>query len=38
MRDEMIQKLLNDPDKFERMSVALYLFKYNFLESRSILE
>ena len=34
----MIDKLLNDPDKFERMFAARYLFKYNFSESRSILE
>ncbi len=38
MREEMIQKLLNDPDKFERMFAARYLFKYNYSESKSILE
>ena len=38
MREEMIYKLLNDPDKFERMFAAQYLFKYNFHESKSILK
>ncbi|MHA2290106.1 MAG: HEAT repeat domain-containing protein [Promethearchaeota archaeon] len=38
MRDEMIQKLFNDPDKFERMFAARYLCKYNFSECKLILK
>ncbi len=38
MKDKMVQKLRNDPDKFERMFAAQYLFKYNYSESKSILK
>ena len=38
IKEEMIHKLLNDPDKFERMFAAQYLFKYNYSETKSILK
>ena len=33
----MVQKVLHDPDKFERMFAARYLFKYQYFESKAIL-
>ncbi|MHA2345820.1 MAG: HEAT repeat domain-containing protein [Candidatus Hodarchaeales archaeon] len=37
LREKMIKKLLNDPDKFERMFAARYLAKYDFIRSKSAL-
>ncbi len=34
----MIEKLQNDPDKFERMFAAKFIAKYNFEESKESLE
>ncbi len=34
----MIDKLRNDPDKFERMFAAKFIAKYNFEGSREFLE
>lgn len=33
----MVKKVLNDPDKFERMFAARYLAKYDFNNSKSVL-
>ena len=33
----MIQKVLHDPDKFERMFAARYLSKYQYSKSKNIL-
>lgn len=33
----MVQKVLHDPDKFERMFAARYLSKYQYFESKAIL-
>jgi len=33
----MVQKVLHDPDKFERMFAARYLCKYQYTESKAIL-
>ena len=33
----MVQKVLHDPDKFERMFAARYLSKYKYFESKAIL-
>jgi HEAT repeat protein len=35
LREKMVKKLLNDPDKFERMFAARYLAKYDFVNSKS---
>ena len=37
IREKMIEKLLNDPDKFERMFAAQYLYKYDYVASKSAL-
>jgi hypothetical protein len=34
---KMVQKVLHDPDKFERMFAARYLSKYQYIESKAIL-
>ena len=33
----MIHKLLHDPDKFERIFAAQYLYKYDFSATKSVL-
>ncbi|MHA1947542.1 MAG: HEAT repeat domain-containing protein [Candidatus Hodarchaeales archaeon] len=35
--EKMVQKVLHDPDKFERMFAARYLSKYQYFESKAIL-
>ncbi len=35
--EKMFHKLLNDPDKYERMFAAQYLAKYDFSASKSVL-
>ena len=35
--EKMVQKILYDPDKFERMFAARYLSKYQYRESKAIL-
>ncbi len=35
---KMIEKLENDPDKYERMFAGQYLAKYNYFESKEILK
>ena len=35
--EKMIQKVLYDPDKFERMFAARYLSKYQYFKSKAIL-
>ncbi len=35
--DKMVQKILHDPDKFERMFAARYLSKYKYTEIKAIL-
>jgi len=35
---EMIEKLKNDPDKYERMFAGQYLAKYNYIESKEFLK
>ena len=37
IREKMVDKLLKDPDKFERMFAARYLYKYDFIASKSAL-
>jgi hypothetical protein len=37
LKKKMVQKLLNDPDKYERMFAARYLFKYDYTECKPIL-
>ena len=33
----MVQKVLHDPDKFERMFAARYLSKYQYSESKDVI-
>ena len=35
--EKLVQKVLHDPDKFERMFAARYLSKYQYTESKAIL-
>jgi len=35
--EKMIEKVLNDPDKFERMFAVRYLSKYKYTETKVIL-
>ncbi|MHA1444580.1 MAG: HEAT repeat domain-containing protein [Candidatus Hodarchaeales archaeon] len=35
--EKMVQKVLHDPDKFERMFAARYLSKYKYTEIKTIL-
>ncbi len=37
IREKMVDKLLNDPDKYERMFAAQYLCKYDFSANKSVL-
>ncbi len=37
IREKMVDKLLNDPDKYERMFAAQYLYKYDYSASKSVL-